>query len=142
MARKAQVHEDNDSQQEDTPDVPKLNNGKLKRENARKARVVHDEDEDVTEQDAQQSEDAVAEENDVEEDVHENNQPDEQEDEEGMEGIEEEGSPKGHKRARINTDGDSISIKNDVEVKGKGRVMTLPRDEDGQVFPSCRHSTR
>lgn len=50
----------------------------------------------------------------------------EEEDEEEEEGS---GSPKGRKRARANTLGDSRPT--DGEMKGKKKAVTLPRDVDG-----------
>lgn len=43
----------------------------------------------------------------------------------------EEGSPRGHKRSRVNTDGDARAMDNDEREPPRERVKTLPRDTDG-----------
>jgi hypothetical protein len=44
-----------------------------------------------------------------------------------------EGSPRGHKRARVDEDGNSVQGNEEEEVplKAKPRIVTLPRDDDG-----------
>ncbi|KAI5993595.1 hypothetical protein EDD15DRAFT_909241 [Pisolithus albus] len=44
-----------------------------------------------------------------------------------------EGTPKGRKRIRVNGEGHSIPVSPDRELLE--RVQTLPRDEDGYVYP-------
>lgn len=57
---------------------------------------------------------------------------DDDEEEEGEEEEEEDGSsPKGRKRARANSFGDSLPSGSQAKVKVKPEVKTLPRDEDG-----------
>ncbi len=59
---------------------------------------------------------------------------DDDEEEEGEEEEEEEedgSSPKGRKRARANSFGDSLPSGSQAKVKVKPEVKTLPRDEDG-----------
>ncbi|PCH40750.1 nucleoside triphosphate hydrolase protein [Wolfiporia cocos MD-104 SS10] len=55
----------------------------------------------------------------------------EEEDEENEEN--EDASPKGRKRVRINEEGDSRPVDDDVEPVKKERIRTLPRDVDGFV---------
>lgn len=43
----------------------------------------------------------------------------------------EEGSPRGHKRSRVNTDGDARAMDNGEREPPRERVKTLPRDTDG-----------
>lgn len=45
-----------------------------------------------------------------------------------------EGSPKGRKRARVNTEGDARPSRGDTKGKAKVEPMTLPRDVDGCVY--------
>ncbi|EPQ58883.1 P-loop containing nucleoside triphosphate hydrolase protein [Gloeophyllum trabeum ATCC 11539] len=98
----------------------KLEKQSSKRENLRaptQRRAVDAQDE------AEQDEQATHEERD---DDDEKDDDDEDEDEQGA------GSPRGNKRARINTDGDGRPIKS--ESKGKQReYMELPRDDDGYI---------
>jgi len=75
----------------------------------------------------------VEDENDAQGYTDEGSPRDDEQDVEGQVDDEEhnDGSPRGHKRARVNDDGDSRAAKKEGKGKGKARVTTLPRDVDG-----------
>lgn len=87
-------------------------NGKSAR---RAARIESDEEDEAEDNGAE------------EEEASEQEEQDEEQDEEG------EGSPKGRKRARANTVGDSRPSQPDLKGKAKMEPKTLPRDADGYV---------
>ena len=54
-----------------------------------------------------------------------------------------EGSPKGHKRVRVDADGHSAPGAGDEgEAEAKVRTVTLPRDDDGYAFFSLHYTSR
>ncbi|KAI6013754.1 hypothetical protein BKA83DRAFT_2447551 [Pisolithus microcarpus] len=95
-----------------------------------KARRVESEDDDDEERPALQT-------------VVGNDNPDSdaegEEDADAVDGdeAEGEGTPKGRKRVRVNGEGHSIPVSPDRQ-RLLERVQTLPRDEDGYVYCSCR----
>ena len=124
MVRKGQVPDDQGSLKENSSTSSKVKKEKTKNQKSGKAPVVRDADGSVEHDDVQA--------NGVDDLYERNGDADAEEDE--MDQLEDdgdvEGSPKGHKRARINADGESIPIKYEVK-KVKPRIATLPRDDDG-----------
>lgn len=137
MTRRAQVADgEDDSSQKENSGVPlrmyseKVKKEKMKKEKA--ARVASDNEEDELEGEQEQEpnvQDSVDhEESDV---AGETENSEREEAGEGEESdAEGEGSPNGHKRARLNGEGSSRPVKKEKN-KGKMRPVTLPRGADG-----------
>lgn len=66
-----------------------------------------------------------------------NEEEDDAEGEEDFDGDEQDGSPKGRKRARVNDNGDAISNNGENSAQPRERIVTLPRDTDGYVISLC-----
>lgn len=120
MPRHRASTEENDSQKENTPQAIKVKAEKIrvKEETAKKRKAnvnaVPTDDEQARDDDQYISREM------------------ETRDEQGGDDYGQgEGSPKGHKRARVNTGGESRPSQIDEPEEGVEAVMTLPRDTDG-----------
>jgi structural maintenance of chromosomes protein 5 len=136
MARSAKVHGGQDSQKENIPGPAKV---KMEKNTSMKGKRVarRNTEEELEVDEMQESDgggDSRAPNGTGNGETEERHQVEEDEDEgEGEDSVH---SPKGHKRVRLSVDGESIPVKKESAVKGKIRVATLPRDDDGSVVPS------
>lgn len=102
-----------------------VNGIKAEKVNLEKSRAARSAEEPTNTQQAEEYDDDKDEmEVDREEDAEEG------EDVEAEEGVQEEGSPKGKKRIRVNENGDARPVKDE---KGKAKAHTIVRDADGYV---------
>lgn len=100
-----------------------VNGIKAEKVNLEKSRAARSAEEPTNTQQAEEYDDDKDEmEVDREEDAEEG------EDVEAEEGVQEEGSPKGKKRIRVNENGDARPVKDE---KGKAKAHTIVRDADG-----------